>query len=192
MSKKRKQKQFVIVIGGASANGKSTLARNLKNEFNPVAGRIVILDSDRIRKELWYKKEKTKHYDLKAVLPPEAYSSEFNLKTYEEMFYQYEAALHEGWNVILDATFLDEKHRHEARKLAKEYRANFNPLWLENDQETLENRAETREKGVSDANGFVVGLQFKKDFGDLTGWQKIRTNKTAEDTLQVALRHLKI
>ncbi|GEM_PF-4797714 len=188
----KKRKQFVIVVGGASANGKSTLARKLKENFNAEARKTIILDSDNIRKELWYKKEKIKHYDVRAVLPPKAYSSEFSMQTYKEMFNRYETALDEGKNVILDATFLDSWHRNQAHAVAKEYKASFNPFWLENEQSELEKRAENREKGVSDANGFVVGLQFKKDFGDLTGWHRIRTDKSAEDTLKVALRHLKI
>lgn len=184
-------KQFIIAIGGASANGKSTLANNLKLVFNVESKKTIVLDSDATRKKIWYAEQGVENYDLKTVLPSEAYGSDWGAKTYQALMQECEIAIKNGNNVIVDATFLAPEQRQAFEKMAADADITFKGLWLENDQDALKKRADKREKGVSDANGFVVGLQFKKDFGDLQGWQKIRTDKTAMDTLKAAIKGLK-
>ena len=184
--------QLLITIGGASANGKSTLARSLHARFNDNSQKTMLIDSDLMRKVLWYSAQSESNFDEKVTLPVEAYSSEFGERTYQAMYKNALFALRRGFNVIVDATFLDAGQRQKFVELAMQQRAEHKGIWLENEQSVLEQRADAREKGISDATGFVVGLQFKKDFGDVSGWAKIRTDKTAADTLKKAIKALKI
>ncbi len=184
--------QLLITIGGASANGKSTLARSLHARFNDNAQKTMLIDSDLMRKVLWYSAQGESSFDEKVTLPVEAYSSEWGEKTYQAMYKNALFALRRGFHVIVDATFLSDEQRKRFEELATLQKAEHKGIWLENDQSALEQRADEREKGVSDATGFVVGLQFKKDFGDVSGWTKIRTDKTAADTLKKAIKALKI
>lgn len=179
------------MIGGISANGKSTLAKSLHGHFNAKSQKTMLIDSDLVRKIIWYGQKGETRFDETVTLPPEAYSAEFSQKTYDEMAKLATRALNRGMSVIVDATFLSEIERERFEALAEKYQVESRGFWLENDQAVLEQRADTRAKGVSDANSFVVGLQFKKQFGDVSHWTQIRTDKTAEVTFEKALKALK-
>lgn len=188
---KKPQQHKLIMVGGISANGKSTLAKSLHGHFNAASQKTMLIDSDLVRKVIWYSEKGESRFDETVTLPPEAYSSEFSQKTYDKMAMLATRALNRGMNVIVDATFLSEEERGRFQTLAEKYQAEPHGFWLENDQAILEHRADEREKGVSDANSFVVGLQFKKEFGDVSQWTRIRTDKTAEVTFTKALNALK-
>ncbi len=180
----------IIAIGGLSGSGKSTLAKNFSNYFNNVMFKnTVLLDSDVIRKELWYHEQGVKNYDPKDVLPLGAYSPEFSLQTYSETMFRIKEQIRWDYNshVIVDATFLNPRRRYDLSLTANQTNSALRRLWLENDNDVLKNRCETREKGVSDANGFVVGLQLKKDIGDLSRWDVVHTDSNEEDTFKRAI-----
>lgn len=183
----------IIAIGGLSGNGKSTLAKNFYDYFNQVMFKnVILLDSDAIRKELWYHEQGVKQYDPKDVLPIEAYSAAFSLQTYQDVMFRLKEQIRWDYNalVIVDATFLDKRRRYDLSLTASQTNSSLKRYWLENDGDVLKERCDTREKGISDANGFVLGLQLKKDIGDLTDWDVVRTDSSAEETFAKALRRV--
>lgn len=138
----------LYVIGGLSGSGKSHLAlQALKH--TPA----VIIRSDATRKRL------AKKYPGEAL-----YGPQMNARTYGAMFKAGEIALADGFNVILDATFLRREDRDRARELAKKLHADIRILWLDVPEPVLRQRIQQRirkGKDVSDADLEVLELQLQ-------------------------------
>jgi hypothetical protein len=167
----------LICIGGLSGTGKSTLSRRLAGELS-----AVWLRSDAVRKELWGVAPETK-------LPPEAYSSAFNEKTYKEVNARAETALRAGRTVILDVVFAKAEGRAQARELARDCGADFTGLWLEAPADILRTRVDTRTGDVSDADSRIVDQQLTYDLG-VIDWVRVDEGGTPEQTYQQARRIL--
>ncbi len=97
----------LVLVGGLSGTGKSTLAQGLAT-----VGRFNVIRSDVVRKEL-------------AGLAPdtpggqELYTPEWSDRTYAECLRRAEQALFDGQRVILDATFREDARRRAFLDLAR-------------------------------------------------------------------------
>lgn len=96
----------LLVVGGLSGSGKSTVAAALAERTG-----FVHVNSDRVRKQ------------LAGLAPtgrggPELYAPERSAATYQAMYDAAAAALATGRGVILDATFQRRAHRDQARAVA--------------------------------------------------------------------------
>ncbi|HEX6960136.1 MAG TPA: AAA family ATPase [Ferrovibrio sp.] len=141
----------LIVIGGLSGTGKSTIARRVAPALGMPCG-AVILRSDVIRK---------RQFGIPVLqrLPKEAYTAESGRRTYQAMLERAGDLLRGGATVILDAVFGLEEERHAAEALAQDCGAGFSGLWLEAPLHILTSRVSARARDASDATADVVHWQ---------------------------------
>ncbi|WP_040724991.1 bifunctional aminoglycoside phosphotransferase/ATP-binding protein [Thiomicrorhabdus sp. Kp2] len=104
-----------LLLQGVSGSGKSYFANQLLDELDDF--NALIISSDRIRKSLFGIAASDRvSEDQKRSL----YSPEMNQKTYQAMNDFAAMALKQGFNVIIDATFLKYEHRQKFYKMAKQ------------------------------------------------------------------------
>ncbi len=108
---------LLIITCGATASGKSTLARHL----GETAG-FEVISSDRVRKALAGLEESEHRFE---PFHGGIYSPEFTDRTYAAILENARQALAEGRSVIVDASFIRRQYRRWARRLAREMGAQF-------------------------------------------------------------------
>ncbi len=162
----------LIVIGGLSGTGKSTLARLLGARLGRGAGARV-LRSDIFRKRLAGLTPETR-------LPPAHYTRHSDEETYEALFESAYDHLACGSSVILDAVFLSRSERDVAEALAFRLDVPFTGLWLEAPERDRIARVSARSGDASDATPEVVREQSRLSIGELAGWHRMRVNRPLE------------
>lgn len=125
----------LIVVCGEPGVGKSRVADLLSRRTG-----AHILRTDEIRKDLFG--------------PEPEYTTEESQATYDEMFDRARNLLKDGDSVILDATFMLQKGRERANRLAQKH---TNPYWFDivrvtADEDTVRKRLRKREDDASDAD----------------------------------------
>lgn len=168
----------LIVIGGLSGTGKSSLARLLGAQYGRRPGARV-LRSDVFRKRL-------------AGLPPETrlqpahYTRRNDAATYEALFESADDHLACGSTVILDAVFLNRSEREVAEALALQARVPFTGIWLEAPDRDRVARVSARTGDASDATAEIARDQARRPVGDLFGWHRMRANRAMDLILPAA------
>lgn len=162
----------LIVIGGLSGTGKSSLARLLGGHLGRRPGARV-LRSDVFRKRVNGLPPETR-------LPARLYTARSNADTYEAMFESADDHLACGTTVILDAVFLNRSEREVAEALAQQARVPFTGIWLEAPEGDRLARVAGRTSDASDATAAVVREQSRRSVGDLFGWHRLRANRPME------------
>lgn len=137
----------LILVGGLPGTGKSTLAKELAKR----AG-FQVIRSDVVRKEL-------------AGIPMTAsgvgpidsgiYSSEWTTRTYNECLARAERHLFAGERVLIDATFMEEQHRKEFLRTAREWGVRGVLFACEAPPEVVRSRLAARTGDASDADWSV-------------------------------------
>lgn len=140
----------LVVIGGLPGTGKSTLAARLGEALD-----AVVLHSDEVRRHV-------------ARLSPAArpavsfgqgmYSPEMTELTYRELLARARAALADGRNVVVDASWHDPAWRDEARRLASEVSAELAELRCELPLETIAERVTGQAVALGNAAGDTLAL----------------------------------
>ena len=115
----------IILMQGVAGSGKSYYAHLILEHFD-----ALIVSSDIERKRLYgidplHRVEEHEKADL--------YSAEMNEKTYSRLFELTEEIIHEGYTVIVDATFLKFEHRSVFMELAEKLRVPYRLVSIEPD-----------------------------------------------------------
>lgn len=161
----------LVVIGGLSGTGKSTLARLIGSRIGRLPGARV-LRSDVFRKRLAGLAPETR-------LPPAHYTRHSDDATYEALFESADDHLACGNSVILDAVFMSRSERDVAEALALRHRVAFTGIWLEAPEGERVARVNARAKDASDATEAVVREQSRRSVGEIH-WHRIRVNRPQE------------
>ncbi|TGX54150.1 aminoglycoside phosphotransferase [Sphingomonas gei] len=159
----------LVVIGGLSGTGKSTLARLVGARLGRGAGARV-LRSDVFRKRLAGLAPETR-------LPPAHYTRHSDEETYEALFESAYDHLACGGSVILDGVFLSRSERDVAEALAYRLDVPFTGIWLEAPERDRIARVAARSGDASDATPEVVREQSRLSIGELSGWHRMRVNR---------------
>ena len=154
----------LVVIGGLSGTGKSTLARLLGSRIGRLPGARV-LRSDVFRKRLAGVSPETR-------LPPRHYTRHNDDETYEALFESADDHLACGNSV-------SRGERDVAEALADRYRAAFTGIWLEAPERDRIARVAARAHDASDATEAVVREQSRRSVGEIH-WHRIRVNRPQE------------
>lgn len=162
----------LIVIGGLSGTGKSSLSRLLGGLYGRRPGARV-LRSDVFRKRLAGLLPETR-------LPPSHYTRRNDAETYEALFESADDHLACGSTVILDAVFLNRSEREVAEALALQARVPFTGIWLEAPDRDRIARVAARIGDASDATAEIAREQARRPVGDLFGWHRMRANRAME------------
>lgn len=154
----------LVVIGGLSGSGKSTVADALAPHVGaPPGARIV--ESDRIRKAIHRVSAETR-------LPAEAYSAEMSQKVYAEMARHAARVLGQGACVVADAVFDRQPDREAIEAVARKAGVPFDGIWLEADEATLRARVAARKTGSSDATVDILAGQLRRMSGGVS-WRHV-------------------
>jgi aminoglycoside phosphotransferase family enzyme/gluconate kinase len=171
----------MIVLGGYSGTGKSTLAAALAPELGIMPG-AVLIRSDIVRKRLWGQPPES-------PLPSVAYTGNVTERVYQKLLEQGELALNAGYTVIVDAVYLREHQRLAAENLAHGQGVPFHGLWLHAPLEVLRQRVGERKNDASDADASIVEGQLQAPTGTLN-WHKIDASGSPSRTLGQARQAL--
>ncbi len=147
----------IMITGcGLMGSGKSTLAEALRTCLD-----IVILASDRIRKELAGIDPTTPRH---VPFGHDIYSKEFSARTYSQLHERAISHLKEGQSVFLDASYMSPELRNQAMEAARKADAGFLLLHLDPGEKELRNRLgkRTMDSGaISDGRKEILEDQIK-------------------------------
>ena len=167
----------LVLVGGMSGTGKTTVARALAPLIGATPGAIH-LRSDLERKVM-------RGADAQTRLAREDYNPAARSAVYDRLFNRAGAILSTGHSVLLDATFLDAETRGSAERTALEAGATLKPLWLDAPLSNLIDRVRARFDDASDADERVVRQQFMADTAP-TDWQVISAAGSVSETITLA------
>lgn len=173
----------LVVIGGASGTGKSSVARALAPSLGAAPG-AVVLRSDVIRKRLHGVPETQ-------PLPALRYTPAATQKVYATMLDHAADILAGGHGVILDAVFGEAEQIDAVRRLARDTRLPLAAYWLEAPAGQLEQRINARRNDASDADAGVLQNQLAH-LDPPEGWQRIDASRALLDVAADIARRLGI
>lgn len=155
----------LLVIGGRSGTGKSSVARALAPDLGAMPGAF-LLRTDVIRKGL-FGREPTDR------LPPSAYAPEVSTRVFGELADRARVLLRAGRTVIADGVYGDAKQRLRIERVAVELGVPFRAVWLEAARTVLESRVSARTGDASDADVMVVRRQAEQIDEVGVGWHRV-------------------
>lgn len=167
----------LVVTGGFSGTGKSTLAAALAPDLGAVPGALHIR-ADVERKAM-------SGIDERQRLPADAYTAEAAERVYASMMGKARRALAAGHAVVIDAVFSRPDERLAAEAVARDAGVRFTGLWLQARRELLVARVEGRVADASDATADVVEGQLARGAG-VVAWTPLDAGGTAVETLAAA------
>ena len=171
----------MVLVGGAPATGKSTLAAGLGDRLE-----ATVLRSDEIRTEL---AGRSVGDDCAAELGSGLYSEAWNERTYRELHRRAGGLLAHGTSVVLDATWAQQGRRRAARAVAEGANAEVVELRCVVDPETARHRADIRAPAgtdVSDADGAIASA-LAASFDPWPEAELISTASSAASSLDAGL-----
>ena len=170
----------LVVVGGLSGTGKTTLAASLAPWLGSAPG-AVHLRSDLERKALAGVGEFER-------LPANAYMPELRHRVYGSLHQKAASALRAQHSVIIDAVYDNESDRRDIAALADSLQTHLLGLWLQADAATLVARVAARQNDGSDATPEVVQRQLATDVGPPSArWITLDAGTSATETLQAAM-----
>lgn len=159
----------LVVLGGVSGTGKSTLARAIAPQLGRAPGAL-ILRSDVIRKTLLGVEESQR-------LPQEGYAAAITAQVYALVAERARSALRAGQCVVADAVFGTEEERAQIEAVAHAEGIDCRSLWLHAPAPILEQRIAQRRGDASDATIDVLRRQLR-DISVPPGWRQIDVSGT--------------
>jgi len=146
----------MIIMQGVSGSGKSYLSEQITQRYQSIRIR-----SDVERKRLFENSAiQSSHSGLKSGL----YSQSFSDITYQHLLKLADKILNANFNVIIDATFLQQQQRHLFFQHAEQLKVPFLIVQTQADKQTLIQRIKNRSKqenNVSEANQAVLENQLE-------------------------------
>ena len=171
----------IVVVGGLSGTGKTTLAAALAPYLGAAPG-AVHLRTDLERKALAGVTEFER-------LPAAAYTPAARQRVYANLHHKLRSVPAAQHCVIIDAVYDNEGDRRDIEALAQSMNVSFQGLWLEADAPTLLARVAARQHDASDATADVVQAQLATDVGNFSQcWTRLDARQNATDTLHAARR----
>lgn len=161
----------LVVVGGLSGTGKSTLASAIAPDIGAAPGALH-LRSDLERKTIFNVEEYSQ-------LPADAYTEETSKAVYARLRQKARIALLAGQSVIIDAVHLAADQRDATQSIASQTGVPFTGLWLEADTGTLVDRVTKRKRDASDADEAVVRRQAAAATGAIN-WNRINAAQAVE------------
>lgn len=170
----------LVVVGGLSGTGKTTLAAALAPDLGAVPG-AVHLRSDLERKALAGVGE----FDR---LPAMSYAPQARQNVYASLHRKVAIALEAQHSVIVDAVYDNESDRSEIGKLAQSFDIPLRGLWLHAELAALVARVKARRDDASDATPDVVRRQLAAGMVHLSRhWTTLDAGKSPTDTAHAAM-----
>ncbi|QFI69769.1 AAA family ATPase [Sinorhizobium alkalisoli] len=165
----------LIVIGGFSGSGKTTVADMLAAEVGAPPGARVV-ESDRIRKAMH-------GVSAEERLPSAAYLPEVSERVYGEMADRTLTLLRAGAPVVANAVFDRVPNRARIEAVAREAGVPYTAVWLDADAALLRRRVASRRVSPSDADLEVLTRQLAAARNDVT-WQKVDADRDAREIVR--------
>lgn len=147
----RRSKVAILLMYGVSASGKSGLSAQLMRSLPALR-----LRSDVERKRLF---SHTAAVDAALPLADDCYSEDASRRVYAHLLELSSNVLSAGYNVIVDATFLQRQQRDIFKRRAQELAASFVIVETRADREVLRQRILDRRGDASDADLSVLEAQ---------------------------------
>ena len=174
----------VLIAGcGLMGSGKSTLAKALDSYLD-----IVLLSSDRIRKELaGLDPTSPRHVPFGSDI----YSREFSARTYGELHNRAVTLMKGGQSVFLDASYMTRDLRDLAVEAAREGGAGFLLVHMDPGEEKLRERLRKRilkKGGISDGREEILGDQIKAFKPPVEIPEEQKLTFTSSDALELQVR----
>lgn len=169
----------LIVIGGLSGSGKTTVADALAACLGAPPGARII-ESDRIRKALHGVPAETH-------LGADAYCPSVSDKVYSEMARRSLALLKAGGAVVADAVFDRAPNRQLIEVASKKAGVPCEAVWLEAGASVLRQRVATRGEGPSDADLSVLARQMSGERKGLA-WRMINAEQPVDKIVREILK----
>lgn len=163
----RPERIRLVVVGGRSGTGKSTLSASLAPALGRAPGAVHVR-SDVERKRLLGVGETER-------LEQQGYTKEITDQVYDRILKKAESALSAGHSVILDAVYLRPDERKDVELLAHRAGAAFTGIWLEAAKQRMKKRVEARVNDASDADAYVVEMQSEIDAGPIS-WHCVQAD----------------
>jgi len=164
----------LILIGGLSGSGKTTVAQALAPQIGAAPG-AVLLRSDTERKAL-------RHADPQAHLEASAYTPDARAAIYDRIIQRARNILNTGHSVLIDATFLAPTDREKATAVATSAGVALHRVWLDAPLDILIDRVTARSGDASDADAGVVRAQYASA-AQPKDWQVISAAGSVADTV---------
>ncbi|HSF92667.1 MAG TPA: AAA family ATPase, partial [Paracoccaceae bacterium] len=142
----------LVLIGGLSGSGKTTVAQELAPKIGATPG-AVLLRSDTERKAM-------QSTDPQTCLDASAYTPDARAAIYDRIIQRAQNILKSGHSVLIDATFLDPAEREKATAVAATANIAVHRFWLDAPPEILIERVTGRSGDASDADADVVRSQY--------------------------------
>ncbi|QCU90153.1 AAA family ATPase [Thiomicrorhabdus sediminis] len=148
-----------ILLQGISGSGKSHFANQMLKQLPGFEA--IVISSDRIRKTLFGLEP---HQRVDDQQKSKLYSAEMNQKTYHAMLQYAQTCMQNGFNVIVDATFLKQAHRYKFVNLCAKLKQEFYLIYIKTDREQAGFAIEQRlhlNNNPSDADAVVMQNQLR-------------------------------
>ncbi len=167
----------VILIGGFSGSGKSSLGREIASCYG-----FLHLRSDVVRKQL-------AGCQPRDSLDEKFYTPEFSRRAYKRLYELAEMGISLGYHVVIDAVHGDSEQRDEACRWARSVSEDPLFLWCEVPQVVAEQRLKERQGDASDADADILRLQMKKLRKPQSGWRSVDMSKDWKVGVEKLLHH---
>lgn len=155
----------LVVVGGLSGTGKSSVARSLAPKLLPEPGALV-LRSDVLRKRLFGRCPQER-------LPEIAYRAEISQRVFAALARRARRLLMAGRSVVCDAVYGEPWQRQQIEAVARDLGVSFAAFWLEAPVEVLERRVASRAGDASDADIAVLRRQLDHLDTEAVAWPRI-------------------